>query len=285
MPATLVSFDGYSCEEAFRKDSQLLCSANSPPTTKLFTHTAFCSYWEFLINSAEIPGIFAHYPHKQGTGSKKFINQALQVTRLRYKQIKRHVQSHAVNHFCHCLQDFWLSGPDPGCYMIMYCNLYLVFDQGNLVLLASVDFVSVLFLPRDDTVVQYPNSSCDKCLFVQEDPRSWKLIQKIVSQWIISDDVFKKKASYHRWAKVHITLAVDPSVCHIVFVVTSRLAFGGERWRLPWFLEHCMRIREETRMWHSARLFVWGGLCTAIALPKGWNIFFCLSTFQQLSRQ
>lgn len=42
------------------------------------------------------------------------------------------------------------------------------------------------------TELQYPNSSCDRRLFVQEDPRSQQLIQKIVSQWIISDHVFKK---------------------------------------------------------------------------------------------
>lgn len=65
MPATSEIFDGYSCEEAFPKGSQLLCSANLPPTTKLLTHTAFCSFWEFFISCAEIPGIFAQCLHTQ----------------------------------------------------------------------------------------------------------------------------------------------------------------------------------------------------------------------------
>lgn len=125
------------------------------------------------------------------------------MTRLRYKQIKRLLQGHVVSHFCHHLQDFRLSGPDSGCYMITYCNLCLFFDQGELVLWASTDFVPALFLPKDDTEVQYPNSSCNKHLFLRKDPRSWQLIQKTVLQWIVSDDVFKNCSVSHMGQSSH----------------------------------------------------------------------------------
>jgi len=44
-----VSFDEWSHEQAFHTDAQHLCSANCPPTTKVFFQTAFFSFWECLL--------------------------------------------------------------------------------------------------------------------------------------------------------------------------------------------------------------------------------------------
>lgn len=61
---------------------------------------------------------------------------------------------------------------DQTAYMRTYLSLCLDFDQAKPLLLASTGFIPALLLPKDDTEVQYLNSSCDKPLFLQEDPRS-----------------------------------------------------------------------------------------------------------------
>lgn len=204
MPATSVSFDRCNCEEAFQKDSWLFCSACSPPTTELFTRTAFLqllrifdqlclifavteNFWLAVLNFMEF---FAHYPQKQEMKSKEFINCALQVTRPRNKQIKRLVQSHIVKHFHHHLPRFLtfrisvtatcLHTTILGCSLI---NVNWHIWQAQILLLCS----------SSPKMVQ---KCCDKTPAVtnvflcRRYPRSQWLIQKTISQWIISDDVF-----------------------------------------------------------------------------------------------